>query len=83
MKENENARHPENIGVKKARLDLTTDNTENVISTIATFPVTRDTLNGRLVDIYVKEWPFATPDRLDDLWKEITDLYLQWPFAPW
>jgi len=67
--------------VKKAVLVLTTDNTENVISTIATFTVTRDVLAGRLVAIYL-ECSFASPERLDDLWKEITDLYLQWPFAP-
>jgi len=76
-----NVSHPENIGVKKARLDLTTDNTENVISTISSFTVTRDTLMGRLADIYVMEWPFASPERRNILWKEITDIYLQWAVA--
>ena len=77
----ENVPHPDNIGVKKARLDLTTDNTEDVISTVATFIVTRDILNGRLVQIYL-EWPFASPDRRNVLMSEIVDIYLQWPFAP-
>jgi len=79
--ENENARHPEGIGVKKVRLDLTTDDTENVISTIATFTVTRDSLAGRLVDIYM-EWPFASLARRNELNSEIVGIYLQWPFAP-
>jgi len=77
----ENVPHPENKAVKEARLVLTTDNTEDVISTIATFTVTRSTLNGRLVAIYL-EWPFASPERRNVLMKEITDIYLQWPFAP-
>jgi len=76
-----NIPHPENIGTKKVRLDLTTDNTEDVIATIATFTVTRNILNGRLVAIYL-EWPFASPERRNVLMKEITDIYLQWPFAP-
>ena len=77
----ENVPHPENIGVKKARLDLTTDDTGNVISTVATFVVTRDILNGRLVQIYL-EWPFADANRRNVLNSEIVDIYLQWPFAP-
>ena len=81
VEENENARHPNNIGVKKARLDLTTDDTENVISTIATFTVDRNVLNGRIVDIYL-EWPFASPEQRNVLYSEIVDIYLQWPFTP-
>ena len=77
----ENVPHPDNIGVKKVRLDLTTDDTENVIQTVATFIVTRDILNGRLVEIYL-EWPFASPERRNVLNSEIVDIYLQWPFAP-
>ena len=81
MEENENARHPEGIGVKIARLDLTTDDTENVISTIATFTVTLNVLYARIVDIYL-EWPFADADRRNELNSEIVAIYLQWPFAP-
>jgi len=79
----ENVRHPENIGVKKVRLDLTTDNTEDVISTLATFTVTRSILFGRVVDIYVNEWPFASPEERSVLYSEIVDIYVTaWPFAP-
>ena len=73
--------HPENVGVQKVRLDLTTDDTENVIETVATFTVTRSTLNGRLVEIYL-EWPFASIEQRSVLMSEIVDIYLQWPFAP-
>ncbi|MBA7613695.1 hypothetical protein ES703_20951 [subsurface metagenome] len=51
VEENEEARHPEGIGVKKARLDLTTDNTENVISTIESFTVRKVHLETRFMDI--------------------------------
>ena len=78
----ENVWHPQGIGVKKVRLDLTTDNTKNVISTVATFTVTRDTLAGRLVGIYL-DWAFASLERKNNvLIPEIVDLYLQWAFAP-
>ena len=77
----ENIPHPETNAVENATLVLTTDNTENVIETVATFTVTRSTLNGRLVEIYL-EWPFASPERRSVLMSEIVDIYLQWPFAP-
>jgi len=73
--------HPENIGVKKIRLDLTTDNIEDVIATITTFTVTQGDLWARLVQIYL-EWPFASFERREVLNAEIVDIYLQWPFAP-
>ena len=78
---NENVPHPENISTKKVRLDLTTDDTENVISTIATFTVRRSNLMSRLVEIYL-EWPFADFALKNVLYAEISDIYLQWPFAP-
>ena len=80
VEENESARHPEGIGVKKARLDLTTDNTENVISTIASFTVIRNDLFGRIMEIK-GEWPYASPDERDNLFQEIMDIKGQWPFA--
>jgi len=55
--ENENVAHPGDIGVKMARLDLTYDDAENVISTIASFTVTRGVLASRYIGIksdYVK-----------------------------
>jgi len=79
--ENENVAHPSGISVKRARLDLTGDNTENVISTIATFVANRDVLWDRLTQISV-EWPFASPSERDALWKELGDLSAQWPYAP-
>jgi len=79
--ENENVAHPSGIGVKRARLDLTSDNTENVISTIATFVVTKDVLWGRLVGIR-GEWPYADPPTRDALWKELMGIRGQWPYAP-
>ena len=79
--ENENVPHPSGIGVKRARLDLTGDNTENVISTIASFVVNRDILWGRLIGIRT-EWPFASPPERDSLWKELMGIRGQWPYAP-
>jgi len=80
VEENESARHPEGIGVKKARLDLTADNTENVISTIATFTTTRSYLIGRISAIKSK-WPFALIPERSILIKEISDIKAIWPFA--
>ena len=77
----ENVRHPENIGVKKARLDLTTDDTENVIATIASLVVRRDDLFGRVMEIKGR-WPYASPDERNALFQEIMDIKGQWPSAP-
>ena len=81
VEENESARHPENIGVKKVRLDMTTDNTENVISTIASFTVTKDVLFCRIRAIKGR-WPFASPAEKDALFAEIRGIKGQWPYAP-
>jgi len=81
VEENVDVPHPQGRPVEKARLDLTTDNTEDVISTIATFTVDRNALNGRITAIYL-EWPFASPERRNELNSEIVGIYLQWPFAP-
>ena len=80
VEENESARHPEGIGVKKARLDLTTDNTEEMISTIATFTVTRNDLFGRVMEIKGL-WPIASPDERNALFQEIMDIKGQWPIV--
>ena len=81
VEENENARHPEGIGTKKARLDLTTDNTEDVISTIATFVATKDVLFARIRAIKGR-WPYASPSEKDNLFAEIRGIKGQWPYAP-
>jgi len=66
--------------VEKVDLVLV-DGTGAVLATVATFTVTRDVLHGLNTRIYM-EWPFATPDRRNDLFREIGKKYLQWPFAP-
>jgi len=81
VEENMNVPHPGNIMVKRARLDLTYDNTENVISTIASFIVTKGILWGRLGEI-TSRWPYAPSGEKDALWKEIGDISSQWPYAP-
>ena len=81
VEENENARHPGGTGVKNARLDLTTDDTENVISTIASFTVTRDDLFGRTMEIKGL-WPISSPIERDALFSEYMDIIGQWPIAP-
>ena len=77
----ENVPHPDNIGVKKARLDLTTDDTENVIATISSFTVTRDDLFGRIMEIKGL-WPIADDNERNALFSEIMDIKGQWPIAP-
>jgi len=82
VEENEIVPHPQGEPVENAELVLT-DNTGNVISTIA-FTSTRSVLMGRVVDIYI-EWPFLEgywPLR-DVLNGEITAIYMKWAFAPY
>jgi len=67
--------------VKKARLDLTTDNTENVISTIATWTTRKSHLITRIGQIRGR-WPFADTAERSKLWKEISDIRSLWVFAP-
>jgi len=80
VKENERVQHPGGRGVRKVKLDLTTDNTENVISTIASFTVTKDDLFGRIRAIK-GEWHIPGSDR-DALFQEIMNINCQWPIAP-
>ena len=77
----DNVPHPQAMAVEKAMLVLTGENTENVISTIATFTADRNVLNGRLVEIYIL-WALAPPPPKSVLFAEIGDIYMQWPFAP-
>ena len=81
VEENENARHPGGIGTKIARLDLTTNDTGNVIATIASFTVTRDDLFGRIMEIKGL-WPIADDNERNALFSEIMDIKGQWPIAP-
>ncbi|MCK4265947.1 MAG: LamG domain-containing protein, partial [Thermoplasmata archaeon] len=81
VEENENARHPGGTGVKKARLVLTTDDTSNEISTIATWTTTKSVLIARISQIKSR-WPFADAAEKSALIAEISIIKGQWPFAP-
>jgi parallel beta-helix repeat protein len=81
VKENEVVPHPGNIGVEKARLDLTYENTENVISTLASWTTRRSDLMSRISEIKL-EWPYASPAEWSALIQEISDIKGQWPYAP-
>jgi hypothetical protein len=86
VKENENAAHPrESEGwpwgtVQVAKLVLTTDNTDEVISEIASFTVTQDDLRGRYIEILI-DWG-GHPELHDAFRDEIIDILLQWASAP-
>ena len=83
VEENENVPHPENIGAKKVRLDLTTDDTENVISTLSTFIVHKVDLEARFLEIPFY-WSMALPgsqERLD-LETEFMEIPFYWSGAP-
>lgn len=81
VEENESARHPEGVGVKKARLDLTTDNTEDVLATIASFVVLRVTLEIRFTEIPL-EWALASPEEKVALEIEFSEIPFYWALAP-
>jgi len=84
VEENELARHPGpgRVGVKKARLDLTTDDTSNVISTIESFTVTKTMLELRFTQIPL-EWALAgTPEEKTELEIEFSEIPLYWALAP-
>ena len=83
MEENELARHPGpgRVGVKKARLDLTTDDTSNVIDTIESFTVTKTMLELRFTQIPL-EWALAiTPEEKTALEIEFSEVPLYWALA--
>jgi parallel beta-helix repeat protein len=74
-----NVSHPENTAVQNATL-VSTDDMGNVISTIASFTVTRDDLFMRIMAIK-GEWPLPDADQ-DALFQEIMDIKGVWPIAP-
>ncbi len=78
---NENVRHPDDIGVKKVRLDLTTDNTENVIATIASFTVRKVDLEIRFSRI-PGAWFLAPPPERTELETEFSRIPSAWFLAP-
>ena len=82
VEENESARHPEGVGVKKARLNLTTDDTGNVIETIASFTVRRVDLEARFLEIPFY-WSMATtPEEKLELETEFMEIPFYWSGAP-
>jgi len=86
IKENENVPHPANgslpvaKAVKKAELVLTTDNTENIISTIASFTVHQSDLRNRYMAI-LAAWG-GHPEQQSAFRVEIMDILRQWSSAP-
>jgi hypothetical protein len=78
--ENKLVPHPQGEPVEKVTLVLT-DEWGNVISTLASFTVTKDDLFARIVGI-LGYWPEATPAEQDELFAEIVDILGQWPEAP-
>ncbi|MBA7595426.1 hypothetical protein ES703_02389 [subsurface metagenome] len=81
VEENESARHPEGIGVKKARLDLTIDNTQEVISTIASCTVRKATLEARFMEIPMY-WAAAPPEGKVELETEFMEIPMYWAGSP-
>ncbi|MBA7595425.1 hypothetical protein ES703_02388 [subsurface metagenome] len=81
VEEDELARHPEGIGTKIARLDLTTDDTSNVISTIASFTVRKVHLEVRFMEIPMY-WAAAPPDEKVELEIEFMEIPMYWAGAP-
>ena len=74
--------HPQGKAVEKVRLDLTQDNTENVISTIASFTVCKDDLRTRYRAI-PKEWGLEpTPEGKAELRNEYRKIPGQWGLSP-
>ena len=86
IKENENVPHPRAAEgfpwgtVQIAKLVLTTDDTENVISTIASFTVHQTDLRARITAI-LKAWG-SYPEQQSAFRAEITNILKQWSSAP-
>jgi len=81
VEENEVVPHPQGEPVKKARLDLTTDNTENVISTIAIFTVRKIHLEARFIDIPFY-WSMADAAGKLEIETEFMEIPFYWSGAP-
>jgi parallel beta-helix repeat protein len=84
--ENENVPHPPQgtlpvrTAVKKAELVLTGDNTDNVISIIASFTVSQSDLRSRYIAI-LRAWS-GHPEQQSAFQSEIKDILKQWSSAP-
>lgn len=73
--------HPQGKAVEKAKLDLTHDNTENVISTIASFTVRKVHLEIRFSRI-PSAWFLAPPPERTELETEFSKIPSAWFLAP-
>jgi hypothetical protein len=80
IKENENVQHPLGVPVEKVALVLTTDNTDNEISTIASFTVLQSDLRNRYIAI-LTAWA-GNPGQQSAFRAEIINILRQWPGAP-
>jgi hypothetical protein len=80
IKENENVPHPLSAPVEKVALVLTTDNTEEVISTIASLTVHQSDLRTRYMDI-LRVWG-SHPEQQSAFRAEVMDILRQWSSAP-
>jgi hypothetical protein len=82
----ENVSHPQraegfpNGTVQIARLVLTTDNTEEVISTLASLTVYQSDLRDRYIEILI-DWA-SYPEKQPAFRAEIINILLQWASAP-
>jgi parallel beta-helix repeat protein len=77
---NENVPHPLGKLVEVVTLVLTTDNTENEISEIASFTVHQSDLSARYIEILI-DWA-GHPELQDAFMAEMIDILLQWSSAP-
>jgi hypothetical protein len=86
IEENENVPHPRGAEgwpwgtVQIVKLVLTTDNTANEISEIASFTVHQSDLRGRFIDILIA-WG-SYPELHDAFRWEVTQILTQWASAP-
>ena len=78
--ENENISRPGNGPIQKVELALV-DNSGNVISTIASFVVSRTVLVARLGQIN-GQWPFASEAQRTTYVSELGPIGGLWPFSP-
>jgi len=77
----DNVPHPLGMAVEKAVLLVTTDNTEEVISTIATWTTRRSNLIIRMSQSK-SGWDLALPPGKTALISEISGIKGKWPLAP-
>ncbi|MBA7602999.1 hypothetical protein ES703_10099 [subsurface metagenome] len=73
--------HPNNKAVEKVKLDLTTDNTEEEIYTVASFIVRKVDLETRFMEIPMY-WAAAPPEGKVELEIEFMEIPMYWAAAP-